>query len=54
MTGTPGHIPPELLKGPAEAGPDLDVFAIGVVMLLTFIMPSMREDNMFAHTVRDD
>ena len=51
-TGSPGYIPVENLGSDIEAGPDGDVFSFGVLMLLTFLRPAARANNIFAHPVR--
>ena len=35
-----------------EAGPDGDVFSFAVLMLYVFFQAELRENNMFAHSVR--
>ena len=51
-TGTPGYMPVENLSSAIEAGPDGDVFSFAVLMLVAFVRPELRENNMFAHPVR--
>ena len=51
-TGSPGYIPVENLAWSIEAGPDGDVFSFAVLMLFIFVKKELRENNMFAHTVR--
>ena len=43
----------ENLAGSIEAGPDGDVFSFAVLMLFVLVKKELRENNMFAHTVRD-
>ena len=45
-------MPVENLSSAIEAGPDGDVFSFAVLMLVAFVRPELRENNMFAHPVR--
>lgn len=51
-TGTAGFIPVENLRREIDAGPDADVFSFAVVMLIAFVLPEHRMNNVFAHPVR--
>lgn len=52
MTGTDGFVAMENLFEGVLAATDQDVFALAVLVLMSFVQPEFLENNMFASKVR--